>query len=574
MYRSTSPQLSFLEPNIMIPGILPQDDWSYIYEAKVYPRIDENKFKSLYKDKGGAPNKSIKLLISILIFMAIEVLNWREAEFQFQRRIDWMNATHTPFGGAYVDHTTLFKFYQRLEGNDKAYQLFKDLTKIFIEECKVSTKKQRVDSFFMFGWLKILSRYGLFKETIRTFLQALRKHKPGLYEKIKGELSRDYLENEFDLTEKDKAKATRKIKEMAQDLYILKSAFENHNQIEHYESFKTLIQVFDQQCMIKEPSEGSIEKEEIIEDCEEQTQVSAGALGKDEEIKSSSKTLPQIEIREKPEGEKIISSPHNTDAEYTKKRNQKVVGHKGFVTETCASENKVQFITDVNLETATHPDAQEKSRIEERLENNGCKPESLYGDAGFVNGKTILESEEKEIDLAGPSSGRSQSIENFEREDRPLDIADFEVEIDDTSKELKILLCPNKEKPLDQKRSDKGNHILAHFDKDICTLCPLCTRCPVKIGTRTSTLTVTEEQYAGAARHHKYMGSANYRKECGIRAGAESMVNEIANGHGARKSKHKTEARSRLQLIFATIGCNVKRYIRYTRECVQDPVTV
>jgi hypothetical protein len=574
MYRSTSPQLSFLEPNIMIPGILPQDDWSYIYEAKVYPRIDENKFKSLYKDKGGAPNKSIKLLISILIFMAIEVLNWREAEFQFQRRIDWMNATHTPFGGAYVDHTTLFKFYQRLEGNDKAYQLFKDLTKIFIEECKVSTKKQRVDSFFMFGWLKILSRYGLFKETIRTFLQALRKHKPGLYEKIKGELSRDYLENEFDLTEKDKAKATRKIKEMAQDLYILKSAFENHNQIEHYESFKTLIQVFDQQCMIKEPSEGSIEKEEIIEDCEEQTQVSAGAMGKDEEIKSSSKTLPQIEIREKPEGEKIISSPHNTDAEYTKKRNQKVVGHKGFVTETCASENKVQFITDVNLETATHPDAQEKSRIEERLENNGCKPESLYGDAGFVNGKTILESEEKEIDLAGPSSGRSQSIENFEREDRPLDIADFEVEIDDTSKELKILLCPNKEKPLDQKRSDKGNHILAHFDKDICTLCPLCTRCPVKIGTRTSTLTVTEEQYAGAARHHKYMGSANYRKECGIRAGAESMVNEIANGHGARKSKHKTEARSRLQLIFATIGCNVKRYIRYTRECVQDPVTV
>jgi hypothetical protein len=571
MYRSTSPQLSFLEPNIMIPGILPQDDWSYIYEAKVYPRIDEDKFKSLYKDKGGAPNKSIKLLISILIFMAIETLNWREAEFQFQRRIDWMNATHTAFGEAYVDHTTLFKFYQRLEGNDKAYQLFKDLTRIFIEECKVSTKKQRVDSFFMFGWLKILSRYGLFKETIRVFLHVLRKHKPGLYENIRGELSREYLEKEFDLTEKDKAKASRKIKEMAKDLYILKSAFENHNQIEHYESFKTLKQVFEQQCMIKEPAEG---RGEITEYCEEQREVSARAVGRDEEIKSSRKPLPQIEIREKPEGEKIISSPHNTDANYTKKRNQAVVGHKGFLAQTCDPENRVQYITDTNLETATHSDVEEKPRIEERLENNDFKPDKLHADAGFVNGKTILESAQKGIDLVGPSSGRSQSIENYERENRPLDIADFDVKIDDTSKELEVLLCPANQKPLNQKRSDKKDHILVHFDKDICIQCPLCTRCPVKIGTRVSTLTVNEEQYAGAARHHQYMESADYRKECGIRAGAESLVNEVANGHGTRKSRHKTEARSRLQLIFASIGCNVKRYIRYMAKCAHDQLNV
>ena len=72
----------------------------------------------------------------------------------------------------------------------------------------------------MYGWLKKLSSYGLFKETNRVFLQALRKHKPGLYKKIKSELSRDYLKKGFDLTEKDKEKANRKIKQMAQDLYI------------------------------------------------------------------------------------------------------------------------------------------------------------------------------------------------------------------------------------------------------------------------------------------------------------------------------------------------------------------
>jgi predicted translin family RNA/ssDNA-binding protein len=86
-----------------------------------------------------------------------------------------------------------------------------------------------------------LSRYGLFKETIRKFLQALRKQQPDVYLNIKEQLSQDYLEQEFDLTEKDKELAHRKIALMAQDLYKLKTAFEHHNQIKHYETFKTLV---------------------------------------------------------------------------------------------------------------------------------------------------------------------------------------------------------------------------------------------------------------------------------------------------------------------------------------------
>ncbi len=52
---------------------------------------------------------------------------------------------------------------------------------------------------------------------------------------------------------------------------------------------------------------------------------------------------------------------------------------------------------------------------------------TCYGDAGFVNGESILDSAERGIDLAGPSSGRSQSFEGFVAADRPLDIADFTV---------------------------------------------------------------------------------------------------------------------------------------------------
>ena len=181
-----------------------------------------------------------------------------------------------------------------------------------------------------------------------------------------------------------------------------------------------------------------------------------------------------------------------------------------------------------------------------------------------------MEAEKKRINLEGPSSGRSQSIEKFGSQERPLDVADFKVKIEDKSKELVVLSCPNKQEPTDQARSKKTAKLLIHFDSEKCKECQLNNRCPVKIGARVSTLTIDEEQYAGAERHHKYMGDADYRKKCGIRAGAEGLVNEVANSHGARKSRHRTEGRSRLQLIFASIACNVKRYLKHKVEYVQN----
>lgn len=78
-----------------------------------------------------------------------------------------------------------------------------------------------------------LSRYGLFKESIRVFLQNLRKQKPGLYKTIIADLSCDYLKDSFDLTEKDKEKVQKRILELSQDMYHLIQAFESHHQVKH-----------------------------------------------------------------------------------------------------------------------------------------------------------------------------------------------------------------------------------------------------------------------------------------------------------------------------------------------------
>ncbi len=568
MFVKTTVQRSLFEIDNIYPGLFPKDDWCYIYRDYIYPLIDEDAYKHLYSDNNlGAPNKSIKLKISILIFMMIERLHWREAEMMFDRRMDWLIATFTAPGEVHIDFTTLFKFFLDLENDEVALSLFTDLTKEFIKLTGISTKHQRGDSFFMIGWLKILSRYGLFKETIRKFLQSLRKQKSGLYADIKKELSKDYLEKDFDLTEKDREKATRKTQDMANDMFMLIEAFSNHKQIQHYETFKIMQTVFEQQCAIKLSSEQVDNSEKPAKDSSNRSSKKKKKSGK-----SNSKKKSIVELREKPVGDKIISSPHNPDAEYTKKRKQKIVGHKGFISETCDPKNKVQFITDVNLEKASFSDSEELENIIDRLQKNKLAPEDFNLDAGFINGKTILSSAEKDINLIGPAAGHSQDSGKYNKDAHPFDISDFTVEIDDKTKELTVISCPEGLVPQDQIRSEKTDKILVHFNPKCCDNCPSKGKCPVNIGKTVSTLTTDEAQYAGAKRHKIFMEDEEYRKSCAIRSGAESLVHEITAGHDCRKSRHRSEKGSRLQLIFGAIACNVKRFLHYMADSAQNQV--
>ena len=221
----------------------------------------------------------------------------------------------------------------------------------------------------------------------------------------------------------------------------------------------------------------------------------------------------------------------------------------------------------MDLVPITTPDSALQPDLQDRLIENGFKPDTQYEDAGFVTGETILASQDKGIDLEGPVAGRSQSFDTFEHPDRPLDAADFEVQIDPDDGELLVVACPNQQLARGQQRSDKTGDLLVHFDAHQCRACPLASRCPVLVGKRVATFRVGEAQYVGARRHHRYMEDQGYRKKCAVRAGAEATVSELTRAHGARKSRHRKAARTKLQILFAAIACNVKRFIRYSQEC-------
>ncbi|MCP4117159.1 MAG: hypothetical protein GY737_17535, partial [Desulfobacteraceae bacterium] len=439
MYRPTSNQSSLFELDLLFPDLFPKDDWCYIFRDQIYSKIDEDKFKHLYCEDNGAPNISIKLLITMLIFMGLERLTWRDVTDQFNRRMDWHIATRTAPGSVNFHFTTPYKFYDRLQGDPVARDLFTELTTTFCDLCGTSLDVQRTDTFFIHGWLQILSRYGLFKETIRSFLQNLRKQKPGLYKQIKGELSRDYLEKNFDLTEKDKDKAHREIKKMANDLHLLKKAFENHKQIKHYHSFQTLVTIFEQQCEVTDspksnpevvlretpladsdnpsPQNEKLDSPELVIDetsLDDGNDVSSSPQNEetdspvnDSEVVINETQLvddgvgdtstsqnneeidtPEIIIRKTPldNGDGIISSPHNTGVRYMKKGSQTMTGDKGLVSETCHADNRTQFLTDANAMAATRSDEKELPDSHSRRQAANLLPEREATDAGFNTG--------------------------------------------------------------------------------------------------------------------------------------------------------------------------------------------
>ena len=93
-----------------------------------------------------------------------------------------------------------------------------------------------------------------------------------------------------------------------------------------------------------------------------------------EVVENKENTPCEIVIREKPLGDEIISSPHNTDARYVRKGKQSVCGQKGFLTETCDKTNQTQFITDVEVTPATTSDVKELPVIQKRLEESCMRP--------------------------------------------------------------------------------------------------------------------------------------------------------------------------------------------------------
>src|SRR6266849_756251 len=106
------------------------------------------------------------------------------------------------------------------------------------------------------------------------------------------------------------------------------------------------------------------------------------------------------------EGEGIIRSPYDPEAQTGKKREMTWLGYKAHLTETCVAQEETipQLIVQVQTTLANVQDVEVTDSIQEDLAQHDLLPDEQFVDTGYVDAELLVSSQEQYgIRLLGPA---------------------------------------------------------------------------------------------------------------------------------------------------------------------------
>jgi hypothetical protein len=357
--------------------------------------------------------------------------------------------------------------------------------------------------------IKLLTRLGLFVQTITMFLEALRKEHPRLCSRAPEELRERYLDREGYFSDARSSEAPRRLELAALDVHALVQLFANHATVSAMQQFGLVERLYREQCV---PPDVDTPVAIALVECP---------------LSSS------------------LQSPSDPDVTY---------GHKGKgyevqLTETCAEENPFQVITATSVNGANESDQHQVVPALERVERTcGAAPEVLHTDAGYGSGENILAAKEHGTDLRAPI-GAKASEQHFP-------IAKFQFD----ERGERIIRCPAGHAPSEHRLTKKKLAVLAVFSG--CSDCPIAGICPTHPNRKTRVLSFTRADVATALRREE-QEHPEFKDAHKIRSGIEATNSEAKRCHGLRKLRVRTAPRVKLAVHLKVLAINVKRYVQH-----------
>jgi transposase len=246
------------------------------------------------------------------------------------------------------------------------------------------------------------------------------------------------------------------------------------------------------------------------------------------------------------DGHRMISTPHDPEARYSKKRGTEWIGGKVQVTET-DDEGYPHLITDIAATSSTQTDYNALPEIQMRLEERECLPGKQYVDNAYMGGSNLANSAQREIDLIGPI------YQNFSKQDKLADgltIEQFEVDL-----EKGQATCPAGVSVRPQMRTQQ--RIRFQFPDEICAACSLRARCCLGQSGRTINVGETYPLLQAARQRQE---TAEFKQDYHQhRSGVEGCLSALIRGTGVRMSRYTSNRRRHLQAIFSGTATNLKR---------------
>lgn len=483
---------------------------------RLFEQMHEQDYADLYPAIG-QPGLSPIILALVTVFQYMEKLSDRQAAEMLRMRIDWKYAMHLPLGYEGFHYSVLSEFRDRLLKHGAEGRVFDQLVKVFQEMGLIKNRgRQRTDSTAILGKVRWLSRLELVVETLRVTVSAILKTDREWGEEVIPPSWEERYGERFVEAGYGKKELQNHKKHIGQDGQWL---------IAHLESVHTPEKLKD------------LRKVQILKTVWAQ---------------QFQETEEGIEFRAKlgGDGHTRISTPHDPEARYSKKRGYEWVGGKVQVTET-DDEGYPHLITDIAATSSTMTDYNTLPEIQGRLEVRNCLPAKQYVDNAYMGGSNLANSAQYQIDLVGPIY---QNVTPQSKIKDGLTVAHFEIDL------LKgRALCPAGISVAPQMQTQVRTRF--RFPDEVCANCSLRPRCCLGQGGRTIKIKNTYPLLQAARQRQT---SPEFKQDYSQhRSGVESSLSALVRSTGLRMSRYTCNSKRHLQTLFSGAAINLKQAARW-----------
>jgi len=514
MFRRTSPQRPLLGAEHRVSDEKRerlQKTWAHQYRQHALGLIDEEKFRRFYDEDNGRPNKSVRLVVSVLIFKDMFDLTDAEALAALEWDMSWHYALDVEPEQAHTCQKTLHNFRVHVLGDDEGATLFENTTAGIIAAAKLRTSRQRLDSTHIVSNIRLLTRLGLFVDTITGFLEALRKAHVRLCNQVPEALRERYLDREGYFGDVKSSEAPRRLSQAALDVHTLVVQWREHERVSAMPEYGLLVRLYQDQCV----------PPEVV-------------------------NPERIELLKAPLSSSL-QSPSDPDVTY----GHKGKGYEAQLAETCNEENPFQVVTAVVVNGANESDQTQAIKVlEETQKTCGQTPEIVHADCGYGSGENILEARERGTELLAPIGAKASKDK--------LPISDFQFDAGAD----KVTTCPAGHAPSHHTSTKKSLKVIAWFENAVCDRCPLAAQCPTDKRRDYRVLSFGDAEIATSLRRAE-QETTDFKEMHKVRSGIEATNSELKRCHSLGKLKVRGLPRVALSVRLKATALNIKRFVAH-----------
>jgi transposase len=500
----------------MVEPILPLDSVCRLLGNHAEELINEEELARMYHREGCGGINPV-LLSFVLILQFLEDIPDRLAAQMVLFRLDWKYALRQELTWRGFNFSSLSNFRKRLREHNQEFIIFEQLIAHLKQAGYIQSQRQRTDASHILGAVEHLSRLELVWETLRlAVVELINQDAQWVLHQLPPSFVSDHSQRRSDYRLKPSA-ITRAMAQAGQDgLWLL-------------------------------------EQVKLLEDIDGRTLPAVEMLRRvwDEQFEMIHDDPASLQIKANTDASgDVIASPHDGDVRYSQKgKSTQWEGYKVQVTETV--DGKLPLITDIDIHSAIEADSPALETIQKRLQDREMLPEQQYVDRAYCNGKTLVSSQKRGIDLRGYVPSCTRKPVGFRLEDFQIDL------------HHRRAVCPQGHLAgvfNASSQDDVAFHI--RFGK-VCQTCPVKHLCTTSKRGRSLEISPYHEQLT---KRRQAQQTTSFAREMYARSRIESTICELMRKHGLRQSRYRGQHKVRLQAAFTAVAVNLKRLARYLAQ--------